>query len=430
LESITHTSVYQRSCESTVYGEAVISYPNMDRSQIYTSLNVSAYQFRLVDLLPGEKNSVIRCTLRSKYLLSTTLDQYTALSYEWGDLTAPKTQVKLEGEDFAVTQNLGLALQCLRCTKKTQTFWIDAICINQDDKKERNHQVKLMGFIYRKASSVLVWLGKGNMEIQAAFSFLKEIWDRKFRRFAQEGIHFVNHLSKVYQKTIIPDGRSQRVQFMSLNDTDSAKRQTIRYWLNFHRILEGIASHGKNDPSFKTAWEGLALLTSRSYWTRIWIVQEYLLAHNVVIHCGPDAIDGTIVDTILSHLAAPKDEKLADLPSYFSEPLGRIRASPGTRICASRLQQKSKRPTLLELLNACKDSKCSEPRDRIYAILGLASDVQEGSIVIDYDRSIFKVQMDVLWFLTCKQNFRPADASGICTLLEETLGNRRYLTND
>jgi hypothetical protein len=38
-------------------------------------------------------------------------------------------------------------------------IWIDAICINQQDNEEKDHQVQHMGEIYRNAKLVVVWLG-------------------------------------------------------------------------------------------------------------------------------------------------------------------------------------------------------------------------------------------------------------------------------
>ena len=46
--------------------------------------------------------------------------------------------------------------QSLGCWKY---FWIDAICIQQSDVSERNHQVRMMGLIYKRAAFVLAWLG-------------------------------------------------------------------------------------------------------------------------------------------------------------------------------------------------------------------------------------------------------------------------------
>ena len=37
-------------------------------------------------------------------------------------------------------------------------FWVDAICINQEDIKEKTYQVCLMGQIYSDASLVISWV--------------------------------------------------------------------------------------------------------------------------------------------------------------------------------------------------------------------------------------------------------------------------------
>jgi Heterokaryon incompatibility protein (HET) len=52
-------------------------------------------------------------------------------------------------------------LECRReCYSGNTTWiWIDALCIDQQNNSERNHQVRVMGKIYEMAIEVLVWLG-------------------------------------------------------------------------------------------------------------------------------------------------------------------------------------------------------------------------------------------------------------------------------
>lgn len=52
-------------------------------------------------------------------------------------------------------------------------FWVDAICINQDDLEERSAQVQIMPQIYSKASCVIVWLGDDS---QMIFRLLRNVW--------------------------------------------------------------------------------------------------------------------------------------------------------------------------------------------------------------------------------------------------------------
>ena len=46
-------------------------------------------------------------------------------------------------------------------------YWIDAICINQDDLAERAEQGRLMGQIYANIEMVVVWLGRDLPELPA-----------------------------------------------------------------------------------------------------------------------------------------------------------------------------------------------------------------------------------------------------------------------
>ncbi|KAK4445152.1 heterokaryon incompatibility protein 6, OR allele [Podospora aff. communis PSN243] len=89
--------------------------------------------------------------------------RYYALSYMWGSDALPKKTIILEGIPFTVGQNLFDALQFLRnhdCSSESSAYyWIDAICINQHDIAERNLQLQLMPHIYRRATTVLIWLG-------------------------------------------------------------------------------------------------------------------------------------------------------------------------------------------------------------------------------------------------------------------------------
>lgn len=127
-------------------------------SNIYTSLPLrrKTLSTRILKLLPGSADEPIRCTLRvvriNAYL------SYEALSYTWGD-SAHRVEVQVNGQPLPVTRNLGAALCALRLPSRVRHVWVDAICINQDDIRERAMQVAEMGHVYRNATRVLIWLG-------------------------------------------------------------------------------------------------------------------------------------------------------------------------------------------------------------------------------------------------------------------------------
>ena len=96
-------------------------------------------------------------------LIQTTLDQarpYEALSYVWGKGGRSETLKLKDGKLLSITELLKEALPSVERQRSTEYLWIDQICIDQDDRIERVHQVKLMGQIYTSCSRVLVWLGR------------------------------------------------------------------------------------------------------------------------------------------------------------------------------------------------------------------------------------------------------------------------------
>ena len=118
---------------------------------------------RLVEIRPGlSAKGLIRCRISHASIES----RYTCLSYRWGDENPSTSRIiLLNGELFTVRQNLYdfLFLACTKdeWSKATQRkYWIDALCINQSNKRERNHQVAQMGEIFASAQRVHIWLGQ------------------------------------------------------------------------------------------------------------------------------------------------------------------------------------------------------------------------------------------------------------------------------
>ena len=131
----------------------------------YTALDEERSEMRLITLLPGTFGREIRIKLETTVLSDSRIPQHQTLSYTWGS-TVDRLDICIEGADggssLAVTKNFKEALHYLRHnTVCSRVLWIDAICINQQDFSEKNHQVARMADIYSKAKSVIVWLGPG-----------------------------------------------------------------------------------------------------------------------------------------------------------------------------------------------------------------------------------------------------------------------------
>lgn len=125
----------------------------------YTALVTEEKSFRLMRLLAGCSTDPLKCELFDKYLNNPiSLIDYDALSYAWDSRDMP-LNMQVDGALLPVTANLFNAVSALRIAGEDRILWIDAICINQNDKKERGHQVRQMASIYRTARAVVVWLG-------------------------------------------------------------------------------------------------------------------------------------------------------------------------------------------------------------------------------------------------------------------------------
>jgi hypothetical protein len=151
---------------------------------------------------------------------------------------------------FPVRKNLFFALQQLRSAQKTLVLWIDAICVDQNRVEERNHQVRLMRLIYSTTNRVQVWLGPEDERNTRPFDPLRRII---------ESMRYLEEEDKYYH--------------------DREMSRMLAAWF--------AADEWQDN---REEWINLRALLTRSYWNRIWIVQEFVLARNLVLHCGSESI--------------------------------------------------------------------------------------------------------------------------------------------
>jgi hypothetical protein len=151
------------------------------RKYEYRPLREGPNNIRLVQILPGTGNVGIVCQVFQYTLRNDkAFGLYESLSYVWGNSDTPHSILIRNAEDseyrsFTITHNLYTALLRLRDPDLPRTFWIDAICINQDDLQERAMQVTIMARIYAYATSVSVWLGEADDDSSAVFDLLQDI---------------------------------------------------------------------------------------------------------------------------------------------------------------------------------------------------------------------------------------------------------------
>jgi hypothetical protein len=121
-------------------------------------------QIRLLRLLSLEQtDDLIECEFHCFDLDSCP--PYAALSYVWGEPAGrfARMEITISGYPFRVRRNLWNFLQQAKSTRMAlhrqddsspmpEYLWIDALCIDQDNIAERNHQVQMMRDIYLQVS--------------------------------------------------------------------------------------------------------------------------------------------------------------------------------------------------------------------------------------------------------------------------------------
>ena len=209
----------------------------------YSSLESSSH-IRLLRLHPDQDllSPRVRCDIVSIDLSAAPLPSYEALSYVWGSDEKPFRVACNESSGVPVTASLYHALRDLRLENEIRMIWADAICINQDDVPERNHQVLLMDHVYSSAQKVVTYIGEGTDEWYLGILLAQQLCD---------------HVAKSYPNP--PDPRMQ--------DPD--------------RYTELGLPH-REDPR----WEYLQAVFSLPWSSRMWIVQESTLNENMVMMCG------------------------------------------------------------------------------------------------------------------------------------------------
>ena len=262
------------------------------------------------------------------------IPRYEALSYAWGSPIPPKyINVTKKGtierisltrtQRLSVTQNLAEALRYLRFQDKPRVIWIDAICVDQRNQKERSCQVQRMADIYRNAERVLVWIGPARYDSALAIETLSTLSSR-----------------------IEVDWNLYEMKSGAGEDSHWADREVALLYSN-------------------ETWTSIHQLLGRPWFKRLWIWQEVLLASTVEMYCGYERLDWScfrgaifcIHQKDISYYVDPKTWK------DFSDILGHL-------YC---LITKSADPNSLQwLLKDTKGCECSDHRDRIYALLNLS----------------------------------------------------------
>ncbi|CAN9346683.1 unnamed protein product [Alternaria alternata] len=258
---------------------------------------------------------------------------FEALSYTWGKRGDVKSIV-VNGMQKDVPKNLEVALRALRDLPETRLgmrYWVDSLCINQEDEEERNEQVKRMTAIYGRARAVIVWLGQEEKTDKVAVQTMQHLCSNPYLE---------NPL--MLPKDLLPDG-----------------------------------------------WSALFAFAQKPYWNRAWIIQELAMNHHsTLILCGDFRLTRRMIrlgaDYFQKSLKAFQDRS-----HQLDNVLGLDVWSIASRIyrLANLVYKPDLEESLTALLNLVRGAKATDARDKVYGILGLLDPAISADIAPDYSLS-------------------------------------------
>ena len=319
----------------------------------------SQKSIRLIDLLPPAADGTIRCQLRAVELDQEPSPVFTALSYEWrdpypneealpyGDTSSASEgaigyqPILLNDACFKVRANLWKFLDSLGRSKLAAdgcfwSVWVDAVCINQADINEKNHQVHFMRTIYSRADRVVIWLGRGGS--CAEFEILVEE--------QSEVASWMRDQQKSH-KNLVGD----EMMMQERADWQALESLLLPEWEEAHAYV-------KYDwPQSPRAQSAMKWLRSRSFWSRLWVIQETLLPRRLLIMFGGAVISWEAIAAVVTwrhEVVSPRG-----MFSKFSV------------IYKWRHQGTRRKMYIEEAIEDFADFECEDFRDKVFGLLSL-----------------------------------------------------------
>lgn len=252
---------------------------------------------------------------------------YVAVSYCCGDQTIQE-EITLNDVRVPIPASAARALRGIRLETRWFNVWIDAVCINPNDSSERTHQVLLMSKIYSSADETIVWLesegrGADDLLLSCATDFDRQ----KPANFPAESLVEVD--SKVAEPT------------------KSAVRKLCT---------------------------SLLVYLKQPWFRRLWVYQEVLLSQHVFFQLGPVEITWNVMRASLQLY-----HKFCPAPGLWDGTNIGILGEAGPLLRRELDSEEGERdfedtsPSLALLLLQTVPLKCFDPRDKVYALLGLTA---------------------------------------------------------
>ena len=306
-------------------------FPLFRKNFSYRPLDTASDEIRLIRVLPELKRGHVQCQV--EHFPSEQAPPYIALSYTWQNPIPDERDgptddgelIRVNQNTLRIGSNLASALQYLRRHQPLEYAWVDAISIDQANVEERGHQVLRMVRIYGAAQRTIVWLGHEAGDSDLALDFMRFL-ARKFNHFKP----------------------------------DLKQTSLLRRYLR--------------DKMHLKSWTALGRLLKRTWWTRMWIVQEMVVSRNIDVICGDSLISWLEIANSMSFIVYSYDS----ITSMFDSNNIILDFTPLRNVsCIKELRKRLRSGSSLVLevcLSLADGYVASDDRDYIYAILALASD--------------------------------------------------------
>jgi hypothetical protein len=222
------------------------------------------------------------------------------------------------------------------------------------------------------------------------------------------------------------DAREERVLWIDaicINqaDVEERNRQVQLMAYIFSRAKEVIVWLGTSGPTGSMTrekgaraltYEAVRELCSKSYWRRVWIVQEVGAATQLQVRWAT-ASDSW--DAFFGHVVNRGEVSNTD---------------PAMKLSHQREGRHGDSFLLANLMETCKESLCEEPRDKVYGYVGIAHDCQDGSFPIDYSKSLFELYEDVVRFQYRSVKLNAKIIVHFSQLVQRLLGGPKAMLED
>lgn len=338
----------------------------------------SLSSIRLVRLIAGARTDNLQCEIDIVDIEDDPT--YEAVSYVWGTLenkASIRVSCKHGDSELEIPENLGRALRRFRQPSSARTLWVDSICINQNDNDERSQQVRLMGEIYRRASTVLIWLGE-------------DVNDEGKTDQACSCMNLLNDASpklkgiRTNEFEGLPGNTTQMNSFFGITRQSSDE---------VHGDLGIPLLHS---PEF----DALIDLLKNPWFSRAWTWQESFLAKERRFFCGSWSWSGkflTQVCLVLVGITAVcgNDDYLINGYRHVLPMIA------GLDFWTRREKSTRSYLELTALLTLRRGSGCKYPSDLLYSLLGAAW--KSPTIQVDYKETFEMVFAKSTWQIMVQQ---------------------------